>query len=447
MVGLKDDASSDQFSKPQSVGATSTPSVCSSKHQTVGGLSAAATLLESPGDCPASSIVGRIKDAPVSNSALKSSAMSALQLSELCFSFNVPASISSLDGVPQPPLDAATVSSSSSTCTRESDAFSDAEIGVKINSSSGNGSGNAAASEVNNNHHSHSHSNPKQTLPFNRAASERLNAKVSLRKISRNGRSKQRWETDADTNETVRMVTGCVPILRGGKIMFCSASRKPEWILPKGGWEIDEELEESAVRETFEEAGVLGMLGPKLSEIQYETRKAKKRRLELKEFQQQQAKISSSASVEAILSDGERDVSAAGVEDQRPNMPNGSAIASTVFRESGQQQPQPISTSPPITISNEVMSRIRAQASAIKQSSDETASVASSTVNGGSQHSQVRLSFFPLYVSKVFEKWPENGRSRKAVDIDEAIAMTESRPEFQSALLEVKKRGLHRRTI
>ena len=68
--------------------------------------------------------------------------------------------------------------------------------------------------------------------------------------------------------------------MRDGRILFCSSSRKEAWILPKGGWESDETMEESALRETFEEAGVLGTLGPVLDEIEYETRKAKKRRLE-----------------------------------------------------------------------------------------------------------------------------------------------------------------------
>jgi len=46
--------------------------------------------------------------------------------------------------------------------------------------------------------------------------------------------------------------------------------------LPNGGWERDEVMEGSAIREGFKEAGVLGRLGPKLSAVQYETRKAKK---------------------------------------------------------------------------------------------------------------------------------------------------------------------------
>ena len=49
-------------------------------------------------------------------------------------------------------------------------------------------------------------------------------------------------------------------------------------------------MEESALRECFEESGCLGSLGPALSTLQYETRKAKKRRLEQQQQQQQSPK-------------------------------------------------------------------------------------------------------------------------------------------------------------
>jgi len=48
-----------------------------------------------------------------------------------------------------------------------------------------------------------------------------------------------------------------------------------------------------------------------------------------------------------------------------------------------------------------------------------------------------------MYVSDVKETWPECGRCRKAVDIDDAIGMLDTRPELQAALKEVKRRGLH----
>ena len=55
--------------------------------------------------------------------------------------------------------------------------------------------------------------------------------------------------------------------------MLCSASKRKEWIIPKGGWETDESMEEGAQRETYEEAGVYGVLGPALQTITYESRK------------------------------------------------------------------------------------------------------------------------------------------------------------------------------
>jgi diphosphoinositol-polyphosphate diphosphatase len=72
---------------------------------------------------------------------------------------------------------------------------------------------------------------------------------------SRQGRQHQRWKPGG-----VRQVTGCVPILQNSQILLISASRKNTWILPKGGWELDETMAESAVRETYEEAGVTGCL-------------------------------------------------------------------------------------------------------------------------------------------------------------------------------------------
>jgi hypothetical protein len=42
-------------------------------------------------------------------------------------------------------------------------------------------------------------------------------------------------------------VVGTIPILKGGKLLLVSASRKAEWILPKGEWESDYSMEESAI--------------------------------------------------------------------------------------------------------------------------------------------------------------------------------------------------------
>jgi len=321
--------------------------------------------------------------------SLKKSAMSAADLAQFCFTYETNKT-TNLDAVLR--SDTVPISSSSSTCTRESDTLSDVE----------------------------GHPKTLHSPQLDRAVSERLNAKVSMRKTSRQGRSSQRWLTDNITHESVRLVTGCVPILQGGKILLVSSNRKPEWILPKGGWERDEAIEESAVRETFEEAGVLGVLGPRLSDIQYETRKAKKRRLEQEEIMRKFLKAESEyekdeelkPSVETTLHSPE-DVSIVAAAAQSPDSP--------------------------AALSQEALTKIRGFSYASKPS-DETASNASTL---SALYSQVRMTLFPLYVSKVHVTWPENSRLRKAVDIDEAIELLNTRPEFKQALLEVKERGLH----
>jgi hypothetical protein len=53
------------------------------------------------------------------------------------------------------------------------------------------------------------------------------------------------------------------------------------------------------------------------------------------------------------------------------------------------------------------------------------------------------MTLFPLYVNQVLGSWPEEGRSRVAVDIDKAIEMLALRPEFKAALIEVNQKGLH----
>jgi ADP-ribose pyrophosphatase YjhB (NUDIX family) len=251
-----------------------------------------------------------------------------------------------------------------------------------------------------------------------------LNRKMLMRTESRQGRESQRWSTEADTNQRVRLVTGCVPILKGGKILFVSASRKLEWILPKGGWERDESMEESAVRETFEEAGVLGTLGPQLTPIQYETRKSKKRRKDMADLLKK-------------TKDYQADESDSSTKEQSTN---------TIAIPSADGSPPPrapisaglkLSATPGTILSDAVVNRIRE--SKPTNRSDETSSNASDS----STYSLVRMTLFPLYVSEVKDNWPESGRFRKIMDIDDAIEMLASREEFRSALLEVKERMLH----
>lgn len=43
------------------------------------------------------------------------------------------------------------------------------------------------------------------------------------------------------------------------EVLLVTRMRDPtKWVLPKGGWEVDETLEDAALRETWEEAGVRG---------------------------------------------------------------------------------------------------------------------------------------------------------------------------------------------
>lgn len=258
--------------------------------------------------------------------------------------------------------------------------------------------------------------------------SERISLKVKTQTISRNGRLTQRWYTDPSTNVLHRMTTGCIPVLQDGKILLCSASRKPDWILPKGGWENDEVMEESAIRETFEEAGVFGIIGPKLSEITYETRKGKKRRIEFEEVQRKvkQIREAQSSSCPKPVSPSEQGSNGASISSFTKSETDASCRGGTeidVGSTTGQ------STGP-------------AYPKSIQQhcSDGDNVSVASETSMG---HAHIKMSLYPLYVTEVCKEWPENGRFRKVVDIDEAIRITGNRPYFQSALKELKERKLH----
>lgn len=87
--------------------------------------------------------------------------------------------------------------------------------------------------------------------------------------LARTGREHQRYICDIDG--PVRLVAGCVPLVDGKVVMISSGNNK--WIVPKGGWETDETAEAAACREAYEEAGVIGVLGSALSEIEFLSRK------------------------------------------------------------------------------------------------------------------------------------------------------------------------------
>ncbi|KAJ3701531.1 hypothetical protein LUZ61_005236 [Rhynchospora tenuis] len=80
------------------------------------------------------------------------------------------------------------------------------------------------------------------------------------------GRQKQRYENQ------FRLVAGCVPYrIKDRKespcdlgqrleLLMVSTPNREDLIFPKGGWEDDETVLEAACRETFEEAGIKGIL-------------------------------------------------------------------------------------------------------------------------------------------------------------------------------------------
>jgi len=255
-----------------------------------------------------------------------------------------------------------------------------------------------------------------------------------LSKCSRYGRDSQRW--DGET----RLVTGAVPITKNGKILMCSAASKREWILPKGGWESDESIEESAKREAYEEAGVLGELGPRLSAITFETRKSKKMRLDAF-AEETRAGDSSTSSGAAINESGStveagfnlRTVSSDGCENVH------SVIVGKLPFSQFEQMPK---------IPCDMYSS-SSGGSTISCDEDILSNELSSKNIDDTRKSHIknarlcRMILFPLYVSEVLECWPESGRKRKVMGIDEALKASLTRPEMHSALLEIKERGLH----
>lgn len=93
---------------------------------------------------------------------------------------------------------------------------------------------------------------------------------------SRTGRDLQRY------NLGCRQVVGCIPwrYKKNGKspdvcdieFLLISSQKSPKWMFPKGGWELDESMEEAAIRETVEEAGVLGEVGVQLGMWRFKSR-------------------------------------------------------------------------------------------------------------------------------------------------------------------------------
>ncbi|KAK6228609.1 hypothetical protein QUC31_005978 [Theobroma cacao] len=84
--------------------------------------------------------------------------------------------------------------------------------------------------------------------------------------VARTGRLQQRYEAGC------RLVAGCIPFRYRSsdetdvnsekvvEVLMINSTSGPGLLFPKGGWENDETVEEAAVREAIEEAGVKGDL-------------------------------------------------------------------------------------------------------------------------------------------------------------------------------------------
>jgi diphosphoinositol-polyphosphate diphosphatase len=102
---------------------------------------------------------------------------------------------------------------------------------------------------------------------------------------SRSGRHLQRY------NQGFRQVVGCIPyrirkankspeirgtLIEDVEVLLISSQKSSRFMFPKGGWELDEDIELAASRETLEEAGVVGLLGDKLGEWVFKSRSQEK---------------------------------------------------------------------------------------------------------------------------------------------------------------------------
>ncbi|XP_058077363.1 nudix hydrolase 4-like isoform X1 [Magnolia sinica] len=98
--------------------------------------------------------------------------------------------------------------------------------------------------------------------------------------VARTGRHQQRYEAGC------RLVAGCIPFKYidsdencGSKpekvieVLMINSQSGPGLLFPKGGWENDETVEEAAVREALEEAGVRGEIMFTLNMLKLDGRK------------------------------------------------------------------------------------------------------------------------------------------------------------------------------
>ncbi|EEQ31523.1 diphosphoinositol polyphosphate phosphohydrolase aps1 [Microsporum canis CBS 113480] len=82
---------------------------------------------------------------------------------------------------------------------------------------------------------------------------------------ARTGRTNQRYSPSGE-----RLVAGVVPLSADkSKVLLIQSARPGSWVLPKGGWELDEPTaHQAACREAWEEAGVVCTVTRDLGKIQ-----------------------------------------------------------------------------------------------------------------------------------------------------------------------------------
>ncbi|KAF7822197.1 nudix hydrolase 18, mitochondrial-like [Senna tora] len=97
--------------------------------------------------------------------------------------------------------------------------------------------------------------------------------------VSRTGRDLQRY------NKGCRQVVGCIPyryrktcddegtLDEQIEVLVINAQNGRGMQFPKGGWEVDESMEQAALRETFEEAGVVGKVERTLGKWSYKSKR------------------------------------------------------------------------------------------------------------------------------------------------------------------------------
>jgi 8-oxo-dGTP pyrophosphatase MutT (NUDIX family) len=145
---------------------------------------------------------------------------------------------------------------------------------------------------------------------------------------------------------------------------------------------MDESLEEGAIRETFEEAGVLGILGPSFDSFVVESSKAKKKRMNIeKEKDPHHNALDESSSI--------------------------ASSSCSDFRTDSYVKFCDLNTLVPMTYASET------------SSNGDPVSVP--------DHTHTCMTFFPLYVQHIADSWPENTRERRAYPIDGKLWIKQKR--------------------